>query len=84
MRLIILLAGLILVSCSTQNVDEVKLNLHITKAMEYAYFEGQLDAINGDIRIDSEQVSDTYKYKWIKSPWDQGKEPTYIPGAPLN
>lgn len=46
------------------------------KAMEYAYFEGQKDAIEGDIRIKYNKDS---IYIWIKSPWDNRKSPIFIP-----
>lgn len=42
--------------------------------MEYAYHQGQVDALNGDIKIDSTS------YYWIESPWDDGSTPTYIYG----
>ncbi len=35
--------------------------------MEYAYFEGQKDALNGDIRIGMNNVKG---WVWTKSPWD--------------
>ena len=44
--------------------------------MERAYFEGQKDAINGDIRIMKNQDS---CYIWKKSPWDSGTPPVYWP-----
>lgn len=53
----------------------------VTYDIEKAYFEGQRDALNGDIRIerlDDEFCSDTI-YRWIKSPWDSGEEPKFHP-----
>jgi hypothetical protein len=44
--------------------------LQTKKALEYGYFNGQQDAINGDIRI--KQIDSTC-YIWIKSPWDDPK-----------
>lgn len=44
----------------------------IREKMEYAYFEGQKDALNGRIRV--EKISDT-SWIWIESPWDSGKPP---------
>ena len=38
----------------------------MTKMCEVAYFEGQKDAISGDIRIELKNG----EYEWIKSPWD--------------
>jgi len=40
--------------------------------MEYAYFEGQKDALNGDFRIKK-----TYEgvYVWVSSCWDESLDP---------
>lgn len=46
-----------------------------TVALEYAYFEGQKDALNGEIKI--AQVDGCYI--WTASPWDSGSEPVYDP-----
>ena len=46
--------------------------LFIMSAMEWAYKEGQLDAIQGDIRI---TVKPDGKWEWYKSPWDDGTPP---------
>lgn len=48
----------------------------VIKALENAYFEGQKDAINKDIRI---KLNSDSTYKWIKSPWDDGEPPIFIP-----
>jgi len=48
----------------------------IGKELERAYYEGQRDAINGDIRIKRNIDS---CYIWVKSPWDDGSEPNYNP-----
>lgn len=45
----------------------------IKKALEYAYSEGQIDYSNDDIRI--KKIDSTYI--WVRSPWNDGKEPTY-------
>lgn len=44
----------------------------IMSAMEWTYKEGQLDAIQGDIRI---TVKPDGKWEWYKSPWDDGTPP---------
>ena len=53
----------------------------LQKALESAYFEGQKDALNGDIRI---QFRSDSCWHWTKSPWDGGKpfsfDPTTKPG----
>lgn len=42
---------------------------------EQAYFEGQKDAINGDIRITKINSC----YVWTKSPWNNGTNPIFQP-----
>lgn len=81
----------ILAGCSSKEPQSIRftnadlLNQHIARAMEYAYFEGQKDTLGGNVRIDSiQEEGGAYHYVWVKSPWDQGKQPTYIPGTPLN
>lgn len=44
--------------------------------LEMAYFEGQKDAIEGDIRI---KLMEDSIYVWSKSPWEDGTKPVYIP-----
>lgn len=48
----------------------------VTKALEQAYFEGQRDALEKDIRIKRNQDS---CWIWIKSPWDRGEQPIFNP-----
>jgi len=45
-------------------------------SLERGYFEGQKDAINGDIRI---KLNSDSIYIWKKSPWDDGCYVTYNP-----
>ena len=70
----LVIVGVFLVSSCTilalVDMDEVNTQF------EYAYFEGQRDALDGDIRIKLNQDS---CYIWCKSPWDSGKQPTYDP-----
>ena len=47
----------------------------ITIFLEQAYFEGQKDALEGDIRIKQTEEG----WMWIKSPWDEGQAPIYDP-----
>lgn len=42
--------------------------------IEYAYFEGQKDAISGDVRV---IVGHDSVYYWKKSPWKDGSQPFY-------
>ena len=52
----------------------------IQLAQEWAYFQGQREAIEGDVRIAKKSVlvtntleeTITNVYYWIKSPWDGG------------
>lgn len=64
--IIILLATIMLTGCNIKST--------FTIAMEFAYHQGQVDALNGDIKIDSTS------YNWVESPWDEGITPIYIYG----
>lgn len=44
----------------------------VASANEKAFAEGQVHAINGDVRI--KKINDS-TYIWIKSPWDSGMKP---------
>ena len=68
--------SLLLTSCINDKVGVIKKDVFI-KALEQAYFEGQKDAINGDIRI---KLNSDSIYIWTKSPWDEtGASPLFIP-----
>lgn len=78
MKKIIFLSLIIILFSCCDNIKNISksgfyiLNLEkvdslVKQQMEYAYFEGQKDAINGDVRI--EQLNDT-QYIWTKSCWD--------------
>lgn len=82
MKKIILLAAIIGVFTSCDNYPIIILKNDLIKLAEYGYFEGQKDAINGDIRI--EMIKDS-TYIWVKSPWDDSKEePLYNPQISIN
>lgn len=51
--------------------DIIKMTIEFT---ELGYMEGQIDAINGDIRIMKAVEED---YEWTKSPWDGGRQPAF-------
>jgi hypothetical protein len=71
---------LLVIGCGNKNPNVIiQLQTNIQSKMEYAYYEGQKDAIEGKIRI--KKISDS-QYVWIKSPWDGGKEPVFHP--PIN
>ena len=67
-----LLATVIFTSCDYGVAKESDL----TKALEQAYFEGQRDALENDVRIKRNQDS---CWIWIKSPWNSGKQPIFNP-----
>ena len=74
-KLIILISlMMVLTSCKEKyglvNVDVYK------EELEKAYFEGQKDAINGDIRI---RKNNDGCWVWTKSCWDSGKPPKFNP-----
>lgn len=48
----------------------------VISIIEEAYFEGQRDAIEGDVRI---RQTDDSCWVWTKSPWDGGTTPTFNP-----
>lgn len=45
--------------------------------VEKAYFKGQYDAINGNVRI---KMGPDSIYVWSKSPWTDGSPAIYKPG----
>jgi len=51
------------------------------EALEYAYFEGQKDAMENVIRI---KKNDRGCWGWSESPWDSGKKPIYNPEKDCN
>ena len=66
------ITGIIILN-KRNNVTNEQLTTSIQRlvitAMERGYAEGQVDTVNGDIRI--KKVNDS-TYVWIKSPWDSG------------
>ncbi len=63
---------ILLFSCNYAIVGKDELQ----STLEEAYFEGQRDAINDDVRI--KLNNDSY-YVWIKSPWDSNRKPIFNP-----
>lgn len=59
-----------------QSLNKDELIVLYIKSAEQAYFEGQRDAINHDVRI---QLNRDSIYVWIKSPWDSNRQPIFIP-----
>jgi hypothetical protein len=64
-----LVALLVLYLSNGPNIDEKKFGQVLQGFSEYGFFEGQKDALKGDIRI--EQRCSTWT--WIKSPWDSAQ-----------
>ncbi len=60
-----------------RTVSHKPITTNIQLAEEWAYFQGQKDALNGDIRLQYD--SQIKKYYWKKSCWDGGLEPTFDP-----
>lgn len=48
---------------------------------EYGYYRGQVDALEGDIRITlvKDSTSDSLVYVWSQSPWMDGRKPIFNP-----
>jgi len=74
--LVILLIGCLLSSCLFTNTEGrgSKLEKIITAGMEYAYMEGQKDALNGEIHVELSGEEDA---RWISNFYDSGKEPIF-------
>lgn len=75
--LVILSVVLLITSCgqSTKSNTTDDLISAVRYEVEKAYFEGQKDAINGDIRIKRSEFGNTWE--WTKSPWDSGRTPVF-------
>ena len=81
--LLILILSIILVTLSLFTITRISdNNTKITILLEQAYFDGQLDAINNDIRIKFNPKINSYQ--WIKSPWDNNRKPLFIPDSTDN
>jgi hypothetical protein len=71
-----LLLVTVLSSCNYILVDEKELMQTAQEISEKAYFEGQRDALDGDIRI---KMGKDSAFIWVKSPWNNGDKPIYSP-----
>lgn len=68
---------LVLITISFTSCDYgVYKNTELYETAEQAYFEGQRDALSGDIRIKRNVDS---CWIWTESPWDGGRVPTFDP-----
>jgi len=75
-KLLALMLVLTTTSCNYAIVNMDGMSEEITKMAEIAYFEGQKDAINNDIRI---RLNSDSIYIWTKSCWDSGRDPIFNP-----
>jgi len=75
-NIIIFLLLVFITSCNYSIINTKDYEKNINIVCENAYFEGQKDAINGDIRI---KLNSDSIYIWIKSPWNNVRKPTFIP-----
>lgn len=79
-NLILLLSIFIFGSCNLVVVNKKTLAKKLDSVMKYqmeeVYYEGQIDALNNDIRI-TKVYSNCYI--WNKSPWDKGTKPYFNP-----
>lgn len=67
-------ACVLLVLCAGCGLEE-----GVRHDMERAYFEGQRDAIDGDVRIKWDD--DAKCWRWQKTPWDDGTATTFDPSS---
>lgn len=78
--IIIIISALgILAALDVNEFENKKLKViseHIVKRMEYAYMEGQKDALEGDVRIEKGDSVWTY----IKTPWDSDSVTIIVDG----
>jgi len=44
---------------------------------EQAYMEGQIDYMNGDVRVERVAQEGITDYVWVKSPWDDEQYPVH-------
>lgn len=83
MKLITLFIGLTLTtSCKFVLVKKQTIEDLLQWSREYGYYNGQVDAINDDVRII--KGDDDSTYVWKKSPWGSGKSPIYNPLATID
>lgn len=81
MKYIILIVGITLTtSCGFMVVKKQTVEDLVQFSSEYGYYNGQVDALNGDVRI----IKTDSTYIWKKSPWNSGKSPIYNPLATID
>lgn len=74
---VIFILSLVIICITFSNSNSYrKLELLSIKMCEQAYFEGQKDAINNDVRIKLDKDS---IYQWTESPWNNNRTPLFQP-----
>ena len=75
--IILILAGVCFFGVGFSNNRNEKIETALWILSEKSYFEGQKEAISGDVRIKKTETG----WIWVKSPWDTGRAPVYNPSA---
>lgn len=78
----VLMLIVFLITIPAKPHNTVVIYKYITLSKEWAYFEGQKEALTGDVRIKFNKS--TGKYEWIKSCWDNGTPPIFNPAMSEN
>jgi hypothetical protein len=73
--LVALIITTIFMSINQKSEKDKLIRDTVISTMEYAYFEGQKDCLEGDVRITKTDSG----WIWTVSPWDSGQEPIYKP-----
>ena len=73
---IITFGGLLISITNDGLKGDITITNELTELCEQAYFEGQRDALENNIRIKRNQDS---CWIWVASPWDSGREPVFDP-----
>lgn len=74
--LFVCLTIITLSGCNYVVVDKDEVDKKVNEVVERAYFEGQKDAVKGNVRI--YMNCDSF-YEWKLSPWDDGSPPSFKP-----
>ena len=77
LKLSIIVLTITLTSCNSTFIEQEELE----SLAEQAYFEGQKDALNGDVRIQKVKLDNKQDscFIWVKSPWNNGQNPKFNP-----
>lgn len=72
--LLLMCVSTILLYCTVINFTSDLKHL-VQGAAEYGYFNGQVEASRGDIRVKYD--GQAKGWRWVQSPWDDGTKPTF-------